>query len=311
MALFSIKKIEKSSNFAIKVIFLTITVLSTSLLNSGAVAADERKKIRSGETQVIAKIGKREVTISELRVEMARLGLSEMSVQTEQFALQSIINRHLLIHAARKAGMHRKPEAALRVKAAQEQALADFYLGAASQPPEPTLAEVEDYITQNPGLFAHRKRFTFSVLTLATRDFNADLMTPLFSETDSFADLEESLKKNNMAYVVKPLVQVSSSFPTEIRQQLGRYTVNDNIVIKSEEETQIMKIIQAVSEPVPADQWATIARRIVIEESAVRRARSLVDSLKVGKSVVYYREGLAPIDGSASASGNIKKGTGK
>lgn len=282
-------------SFLIKLISLFSLVLLQVSISHNVMAMDDRQKVDSGETQVVAKIGKREITVSELRVEMARLGLGDGTRQTEQFALQSIVNRHFLVNAARKADFHRKADATLRMKAAQEQALADFYLGTASQPPEPTLAEVEDYIAANPGLFARRTEYTFSVLALATSEFDVESMTPLFSETDDFKVLEDRLTRENIPFTVKPLVQVSSSFPTEIRQQLGRYTISDNIVLKSNDEAQIMKIVKARPNPVATDQWHAISRRIVMEENAVRRAKSLVDSLKLGNSVVYFREDLAPV----------------
>lgn len=258
------------------------------------VAADDRARVDSGETQVLAKIGRREITIRELRVEMGRLGITQGTPDTERFALQSIINRHLLVEAAEKASFHKKPEASLRMKAAQEQALADFYLATASQAPEPSLEEIDDYITANPALFAKRIRYEFLVLSLATSSFDEKVLTPLFSETKDFNALKTYLKVNEIQYTTKPLIQASSSFPREIRDQLARYHVNDNIVIKADDEAQIMKITKSELDLVPQNDWRAIARRLVLEQNAVTRARSLLDSLKIGNSVVYYRPELAP-----------------
>ena len=298
--------------FRVRMIVLCAAIFSNIIpFTIAHASSDQRAKVASGETQVLARIGKREITVSELRTEMIRLGITEVTVQTEKFAMQSILNRHLLVNAATDAGFHRKPDAVMRVKAARDQALADFFLATASQPPEPTLAEVEDYIANNPGLFAQRKQYTFEVLSLPTSQFDADAMTALFSETADFSDFSAALKAQNIDHSIKPLVQASSSFPSEIRKQLSKYTINDNIVIKADRETQIMKILKAESDLAPSAQWPAIARRIVKEENAVRRARALVDSLKLGNSVIYYREELAP--GSTANQENQKpqKATGK
>jgi len=292
--LFAKKTGRISTKRCLAAILIGSVLLIAMPLSGNAVAFEKREKVSSGKTQVVARIGKREVTNSELRIELARLGMVNPDLQAEQFALQSIINRQLLVNAARSANIHRKPEAAMRIKAAQDQSLADFYLATASQPPEPTLSEIEDYIANNPGLFAGRKHYEFSVFSLATEKFNVDAMTPLFSETNDFSDLEEVLRAQKIEYVIKPLSQASSTFPTQIRQQLLKYQVGDNIVIKSDENSQIMKIISERAETVERSQWPVIARRILIEEGAVARAHALVDNLKVGTSVTYFRPELIP-----------------
>jgi len=271
----------------------------------------QRPNVASGETQVLAKIGKREITVSELRVELQRLGYNQVTPEGQRFAMQNIINRHLLVEKARKAGSHRKPEIALRMRAAQEQALADFYLGSASHPPEPTLAEIEDYILAHPGLFANRRLYDFVVITLDTEIFNEKLMTSMFSETKDFSAFENFLTENKMNYNKSLLSQPSSSFPREIRDQLAQYAPSDNIVIKGGNETQIMKILTAKVEPIASEQWSGIARRLVMEEHAVRRARSLMDSLKVGQSIIYYQKDLAPVAAKKDQALGEKQKAGK
>lgn len=269
--------------------------LSSLSASAITIDGDERAKVGSGKTQVLAKIGKREITVNELRIELMRLGIREGTIETERFALQSIINRHLLVEAAKDANFNRKPDAALQMKAASDQALADYFLVSASQAAEPTLSEIEDYISENPGLFAKRTRYEFQVLSVPSGDFDVEAMTPLFSETPNFDALKAAFDKTSTPYAEKPLVQASSSFAREIRQQLATYSINDNIVIKTDDETQIMKIRSEKPSPLPSAEWRAIARRLVMEQNSVNRARSLLDSLKLGNSVVFYRSDLAPV----------------
>ena len=108
---------------------LALFGLVSGLLAACAVDAAARapaKPASSGETQVVAKAGPREITLSELRVEMSRLGLGVNAPDSERIALDSIISRSLLVEAARSANLHRRPESVLRMQAAQDQALADF-----------------------------------------------------------------------------------------------------------------------------------------------------------------------------------------
>ena len=74
-----------------------------------AAAPAEKKTVASGKTQVVASVGGREITLSELRIEMNRIGASLNDPNGERIALQSLINRTVLAKAARDSNLHRKP----------------------------------------------------------------------------------------------------------------------------------------------------------------------------------------------------------
>lgn len=268
-----------------------------ALLSAGgasAAARSEPKMAASGETQVVAKAGGREITLSELRAEMARLRLSFNDSGAERVALDSLVNRTLLAGAARVANLHRKPDAVLRIQAAQDQALADLYLGLAAQPPEPTPDEIEDFIAGNPSLFSDRRVYDFAVLTIPTDKFDEKSMSPLFDEEPNFDALVAALERAGAAYSIAGAAQPSNAFPKPVREQLARYTVADNIVIKGEAQTQIMKITRARREALPTSEWQAAARRLLIEDAAGARAERLVARLKGQAQIAYYRQSAAP-----------------
>lgn len=259
-----------------------------------AVSRPAPKSAASGETQVVAKASGREITLSELRAEMGRLGLSMSDPDAERVALDSLVSRTLLVGAARTQNLHRKPDAMLRMAAAEEQALADLYLGLAAQPPEPTPEEIEDFIGANPSLFSDRRVYDFAVLTLPTAKFDDKAMAPLFDDARDFGALVAALERAQTTFSVSAAVQPSTAFPQAIREQLARYTVSDNIVVKGEAQTQIMKIMRARKEVLPTSEWRLLARRSLLEETAAARAEALVSRLKAKAQIAYYRPSAAP-----------------
>ncbi|MFN0023137.1 MAG: hypothetical protein ACKVS5_04485 [Parvularculaceae bacterium] len=260
---------------------------------SPASSADT-KPVASGKTQVVAKAGGRELTLSDLRLEMARLGLSPSDANSERVALESLTNRALLAKAARDANLHKKPDAIARMYAAQDQALADLYLAIASQPPEPTRDEVEAYMRANPTLFADRKRYDFAILTLDSKNFKEESLTPLFDKEADFKRLASLLDKAGARYALSSMTQSGAAFPAPIRLQLARYGARDNIVLRGDAETQILKITAVRNDASPTDQWGPLARRLIIEEAAAKRAEALVARLKKEGGVAYYRASAAP-----------------
>jgi len=275
-------------------ILVVITVFGWVLNPLHSHARPAAKTVQSGKTQVVAKAGGREITLTELNVEMSRLRLSPNDAASENIALESIINRTLLSGEARKSEIHRRPEALVQMKAAQDQVLADLYLGITSQPAEPTLQDVEDYITQNPTLFSRRRKYTFSVMTLPTEAFDEKALTPLFDETKDFKKLESFLRAEKVEFALSSVAQPSSAFPEPIRKQLGKYGVSDNIVLQGDVQTQIMKIVRAQPSPFPAEDWSPLARNLLLEQKSLSRAEKLVKRLRDKASIAYYRESAKP-----------------
>ena len=273
-----------------------IGVIASASFVSPVFAAGTRAAA-SGETQIVAKLDGREITISDVRSELVRLGRSPNDINAERIALDSIINRNLLAAAARAAKIHRRPEALRRMAVAREQALADLFVATASQPSEPTLTEIEDFVTQNPALFAERRVYTFSVLTMPTEAFESEKLTPLFDASNDFSSLAQLLTKSNVQFSQAPLVQPANAFPDAIRNQLAQYGVRDNIVIQGDVNTQIMKIGALTSVPIPTNNALAMARTILLQRSAQSRAKALLASLKKQSSLSYYRATAAPLPG--------------
>lgn len=274
-----------------------IPVLAALLCTTSVVTAapqGEKKTVASGKTQVVAKVGGREITLTELRLEIGRIGLSPNDPAAERIALESLLNRTLLAKAARASDLHRKPETMARMYAAQDQALADYYLGLASQPAEPTREEIDDFIAGNPTLFASRKLYDFTIFTLETKNFNEKALTPLFDREADFARLSAVLGKAGARYSISPASQSGAAFPAPVREQLAKYAVRDNIVIKGDEDTQILKIAAIRDDASLSSEWPQTARRLLMEQTSAKRAGEVLARLKKDVEVAYYRPSAAP-----------------
>lgn len=261
---------------------------------AGPAAADEKPVAASGKTQVVARAAGKEITLSQLRLEMARLGLSAADPEAERAALQSLVNRTVLANAARSASLHKRPEGLARMYAAQDQALADYYLAIASQPAEPTDQEIEAFIAANPTLFARRRAYDFIVMSIETKNFDEKTLTPLFDEEENFDRLASVLQKAGARYSIATASETGAAFPPPIREQLARYDVRDNIVIKGDATTQILKIAAIRNDPMPQREQGALARRLVLEERAGARMQDTLARLTKGADIAYYRPSAAP-----------------
>ena len=275
-------------------VVLKIFLVAFGLIMPSVVSAAPAEKSSSGNTQVIAKVGKHEITLSDLRIELSRYGASMNDPDVARVALDAIVNRKLMIDAAKTARLDREADAIRTMAAARDQALADFYLATISQPPEPTRDEIETYLNENKALFQNRAYYSFHVLTLDTSVFEQKDLAPYFDEQPDFLVLQDYLKSNNQNVTVTTLSSPIGAFPPPIRKQLQAYSENDNIVIKGDQETQILKIKDTVEAPLTGRDARVLARRLLLQEQSQERATKAVERLKAGKSVRYFNAALAP-----------------
>ena len=275
-------------------LFSLLVALACVASSSSAAPPSAKKTVASGQTQVVANIGGREITLPELRLEMGRIGVSAGDPNAERMALESLANRLLLSKAARTADLHRKPDVMARMYAAQDQALADYYLALATRPAEPAREEIDDFIRKNPSLFAERRRYDFLVFTLETKNFNEDALTPLFDREADFSRLAAVMAKAGARYSSAPATQSGAAFPAPVREQLAKYSVRDNIVIKGDADTQIMKITAVRKDAADQAEWPELARRALMEIDAARRAETLIARLRKETEIAYFRATAAP-----------------
>lgn len=123
--------------------------------------------------QVAAVVNDEEVTQQELRAEADSAGVrvppGPLPAPIASQMLERVINRNLLAEYARREGLDRGPEYVVRRRQLEQTLLANLatrkMLGT---PPKPTPKQVQDFIAQNPTLFAERQRLSLDQLRFPT-----------------------------------------------------------------------------------------------------------------------------------------------
>jgi EpsD family peptidyl-prolyl cis-trans isomerase len=250
------------------------------------------KPVITGQTQVIAKVGKREITVSEVRQEIIRLGLDPTSKEAERQALNVIIERALFVADAKRNKVDKRPEAMWRMETARDQALAEVYASIISQPPEPNHAEIEAYMAENPSLFGEARRYNFQVIELEMAKIDLDQATKLFDETKDFSAFIKWLNDNNIGYTLSPALRDGASFPDPIRVQLAQYGPGDNVVLAGDKLVTIMKIITVEETPLSYKEGAPLARVILRRKKSQQRLQNKIEKLRAQVNITYYRKEL-------------------
>jgi EpsD family peptidyl-prolyl cis-trans isomerase len=117
--------------------------------------------------QVVAKVGKEEITTLDLQAEMAGFQAATPAARkaAEQQALQQIIQRKILAEAAKKQKIGQTPEfARLRARADELLLVKTWQDSLVRAVPPPNVDEAQDYIAHHPDSFGARKRILYDAV---------------------------------------------------------------------------------------------------------------------------------------------------
>ena len=127
-----------------------------------ALSACDRDAPKAPTGQVVASVGGREITRRELQTEMTGLTAATPAIQKEQqkAALQRLVQRAILVNAAKEQGIDKDPAFALLAQRATDAVIVQMLeRKVVASVPAPSNEEVAQFIQTNPDMFAQRRLF--------------------------------------------------------------------------------------------------------------------------------------------------------
>jgi len=124
---------------------------------------------KKAEGQVVAIVNGEEITLSELNTEIADLNVPESADKeaVRSQVLQRMVDRRLLVQAAKEAGLDRDPQYLSQERRMREQLLVSMYGKKTMDAIRvPDTATIDKYIAAHPTAFADRKRFKLDQLQI-------------------------------------------------------------------------------------------------------------------------------------------------
>jgi len=127
-----------------------------------ALSACDRDAPKAPTGQVVASVGGREITRRELQTEMTGLTAATPAIQKEQqkAALQRLVQRAILVNAAKEQRIDKDPAFALLAQRATDAVIVQMLeRKVVASVPAPSNEEVAQFIQTNPDMFAQRRLF--------------------------------------------------------------------------------------------------------------------------------------------------------
>lgn len=261
---------------------------------------------QKGAGQSLARVDGYELTVHQLNTELniaPRTSANEPIRKSQ--ALESLINRRLLVAEAERAKLDRDPEVMQVIARQKEQVLVQALLERrAAEAPKPTTGEVHAYYQANPLLFTNRKVYEMRQIAVPTNSVSAALREYI----DSGKSLDEViawLDRNNVPYSTASTSHSTADLPQQIVSNLDKVGGGKPFVAMDANRTMIASLHLVKDTPVDEE-----AARPQIEQYLMgRRMRDLAQAdlarLRAAAKIEYLDPSLAPArTGSKEIAGN-------
>jgi len=269
-----------------------------------ALGACNKGKPAAPTGQVVATVDGQEITATELRAELggARGATPEAQKQVEQAALQAIVNRKLLVAAARADGIDKTPDFAVQRQKAEDLAMIGaFQQKLLAQRPKIADDQVDRFVAEHPDSFAQRKIFAVDQLVVPQiQPAVVKQMEPLHS----LAEIAALLDRNGVQYVrSRGSIDGLAADPDAVKR-VAQQAAGEPFIVPAGTGVTVNVVTDTRTEPVTGDAArASAGRALNGRQSGELVNRRFGELIQAGQAKVSYNAAYQPPARSAPRPG--------
>ena len=244
--------------------------------------------------QVVAVVNGEEVTSQELNAELggAELGEGASADETRNRALDSLINRRLLAGVARDEQIASSPEFIIRRRQMEDALLVQMLSQKiARELAEPTAAELDKFIADNPQMFANR-----TILALDQIRFEKparDDYVQQLAATKTMAEVVAVLNRLGIRFQRANVQVDSASMPAGMFSQVMQVGGREPFVVPGPAVVSVSNLLGSRQAPIAGDQARTVATNALRQRSVASELEKRLGAAKT-EGGVDYQPGFGP-----------------
>jgi EpsD family peptidyl-prolyl cis-trans isomerase len=242
------------------------------------------------EGQVVAQVNGEEITIHELNVEIARLNIPVDADRRpiEENVLRSIVSRKIFEQKAKAIGLDRSPEVLLDIRRTRSALLAQAYLRSRSgERPVVSRREAQQYVLDNPALFANRTYYIFDSIVVPTTDLTEELKDQ-YEASGDLNDIESDLLSKETQHQRRPYTIYSETLPAAMIEKMPELQRDRTVFFLVQGATTFITQYQESRPAVLAGEEAIDAAIRILTSQKSRDFLTSVELNAVEESDVIY-----------------------
>lgn len=257
-------------------------------------AQEEADQLPAAEPgQVIATINGVELTVHELNAELNRIRLpADADLETvKNTVIRRLALRKLLEQKAVEDGIDRMPNVMMETMRSKSVILAQRYLQTQMvQKPEVSLSEAEQYVFDNPAIFAERQYYIFDSIIIPAGILSEEDKDN-YETMANMDDIEKDLRDKDITSIRRPFTAFSENLPQAVLEQLPSLIRNKTVffIVQRNQETITRFQTQRPAAITGSDAVDT-ARRILDRRRSAEYYQQVQNTLVANNEIIYLGE---------------------
>ena len=294
-----------SSHYLLKTSKPSIAKLVLMIALIGLVAGCGKKNSDDHKSsQSIVSVDGEEITVHQVNNELQRANVqaAQQEAASRQI-VQGLVDRQILLQAAHKEKLDRKPQVMQAIENAKMQIVAQAYLQErVSLVAKPTSAEIDEYRAQHQDIFANRKIYVTDEAVFTLEADSKNKLQEIAKSEKTLKDLEVWLKTNQIKYALKRVAHAAETLPPQLLTQFSKMAVGQMVFIGANgPNAQAMAVSMAEIKEMPIAEKDSkpLIERILTEQKRKETAEAEMKRLREAAVIRYidkkYDPANAPI----------------
>ncbi len=265
------------------------TVLSSAVLLSGCggdTASDDKSA-----TQVVAKVNGEEVTIHQLNQLLSRVRVPEGEYSKEEIekkALDSLIEKTLVLQAAKSVKLDREPAVLSALEEAKNKVLIDRYVQRTLESvAKPTDEQIQRFYDDFPELFADRKMYVFTKLAISADAEQVERLIDEVKQGRTIDQIVTQLEQQEIKYKKMSEAKGEGKLANPILHFLSALQAGDIGYLKMNDGLLVIELHKLLDQSVALEDAKNVIAQQLWRDERKKASKKLVDSLKETAEIEY------------------------
>ena len=206
-------------------------------------------------------------------------------------ALESVIDRELLVQQARAKGLDRDPAVQQEIEEARHRILSRVFIERGSGDERLSSEDIAGFYRAHPGLFARRQLFRLSeLIVVSDPSLVADIKSRLGNRTPGsrrVGDLAAWLQARKIPYRSVALFKAAEQLPANLLKIVAPLEPGEAVVIERGETTHVVQLVQVLDAPLSLDEAQPAIEEMIDEARRAARSRAAALELRAKARIEY------------------------
>ena len=260
--------------------------LAIALVASVALLAGCNKNEEKPATQVVAKVGKVEITVHQLNDGIRKVPPvpAEQAASANRAVLERLIDQEVTLQKAADQNLDRDSRVVQDIEAARREIISRAYLdkiGAGT--PKPIPAEVAAYYEGHPALFKERRVYSLQEVVIEATPEQVESLKKTLASSKTFVDFVNYLKANNIRFAGNEAVRAAEQLPLASLDQFAKMKDGQANLNVRPGGAQVINLAASRPQPVSLQQATPAIEQFLLNE---RKRKLIADDLQALRSSI-------------------------